>query len=185
MAAGTISSPPERCNTGRVKSIDVAPHRPSAVERLRRTSPGISIMAISSRARSLKKAALPITGPNDSVSKIPEREYQPKPDAIARPVFSGRSRIKALITPATMELEITMTATIIPRRFRTICFSVMPLFRSWIPIRNSRKISVYSLASVACCKNAQPVSPSRKPSTTTPHSFNDSSAIAIREGSFS
>ena len=36
MAAGTISSPPERWRTGRVKSIDVAPHRPSAVERLRR-----------------------------------------------------------------------------------------------------------------------------------------------------
>ncbi|CNT68123.1 Uncharacterised protein [Salmonella enterica subsp. enterica serovar Bovismorbificans] len=87
-------------------------------------------MAKSSRARSLKNAALPITGPNDSVSKIPEREYQPKPDAIARAVFSGKSRINALITPPSNELATTTTATIIPRRLSTICFKVMPLFRS-------------------------------------------------------
>ena len=142
-------------------------------------------MAISSRARSLKKAALPITGPNDSVNRIPDREYQPKPDAIASAVFSGRPRINALITPASIELATTTTATIIPRRFSTICFKVIPLLRSWIPTRNSKKINVYSLASVACCRMESPVRPSRKPMTTTPQSWSDSSAIAIREGSFS
>ncbi|CAH0325912.1 hypothetical protein SRABI106_04548 [Rahnella aquatilis] len=57
--------------------MDVAPHRPRAVERLLRTSVGISMMAQSSRARSLKKAALPITGPKESVRTMPESEYQP------------------------------------------------------------------------------------------------------------
>ncbi len=78
----------------------VAPHSPSAVERLRRIRPGINMMASSSRQRSLKNAALPMTGPKDSVSKIPESEYQPKPLAIARPVFNGRPRIKAFKYPA-------------------------------------------------------------------------------------
>ncbi|MNV87434.1 hypothetical protein D3C71_1815550 [compost metagenome] len=87
-------------------------------------------MAISSRPRSLKNDALPITGPKDSVIKIPDREYQPKPEAIASPVFSGRSRINALITPPISELPTTTTAIIIPRRLSTICFSVMPLLRN-------------------------------------------------------
>ena len=83
------------------------------------------------------------------------------------------------------ELTITTTEIIIPRRLRTICFSVMPLLRSCIPTRNKRKISVYSLAAVACCKNERPVKPRTNPPTTTKHSFNDSSAIARREGNFS
>ena len=72
------------------------------------------MMASSSRQRSLKNAALPMTGPKDSVSKIPESEYQPKPLAIARPVFNGRPRIKALSIPPSNELAVTTTATIIP-----------------------------------------------------------------------
>ena len=162
MAAGTISTPPERCSTGKVKSIEVAPHSPSAVERLRRIRPGINMMASSSRQRSLKNAALPMTGPKDSVSKIPESEYQPS-----------------------NELAVTTTATIIPRRLRTICRRLIPLLRNWIPTRNRRKINVYSLASVACCKKGSLVRPSRKPSTTTPHSCSDSRAMARREGNFS
>ena len=111
------------------------------------------MMASSSRQRSLKNAALPMTGPKDSVSKIPESEYQPKPLAIARPVFNGRPRIKALSPSRRGDRtgRDPPRRRSVPRRLRTICRRLIPLLRNWIPTRNRRKINVYSLASVACC----------------------------------
>ena len=145
IAAGTNSRPPLRCRTGRVKSIDVAPHSPSAEERLRCTNVGIIIMANSSRAKSLKKAALPITGPKASVIMIPESEYQPYADAIAKPVFTGNPNSRAAIAPPTSALTHTKMAIIIPRRFKRICLSDIPLLRSCKPTSSSRKINAYSL----------------------------------------
>ena len=88
------------------------------------------MIATSSRIRSLKKAALPVTGPKASVIRIPESEYQPKPLDKASPVFTGIPSSSAAITPPISALTSTTLATSIPRRLRIIWRSVMPLPRS-------------------------------------------------------
>ncbi len=84
-----MATPPLLCKTGKVKSMEVEPQIPNAVFLYRLTMIGISIIAANSRIKSLKNAVLPITGPNASVSTIPDKEYQPYPDAMANPIFIG------------------------------------------------------------------------------------------------
>lgn len=96
----------------------------------------------------------------------------------------GRLRIKALIKLLINELIIIITAIIIFRRLRIICFKVMLLLRNWILTRKSSKINVYLLVSVACCKKVSLFRLMVKLIIITSYSFSDFSVIVIRDGSF-
>lgn len=63
IAGGTMLIPAPFCSIGSVKSIDVAPHKPNAVNLYRLIRVGIRMMAHNSRRISFRKVALPIIGP--------------------------------------------------------------------------------------------------------------------------
>ena len=73
MATGTTWMLPDFWMTGRVKSSAVAP-QPMAALGWRRISTGMMRMAISSRPRSLMKAAGPQHWPSLSATRMPESD---------------------------------------------------------------------------------------------------------------
>ena len=139
---------------------------------------GIRIKASSSRVRSLKNATPPINGPSWSPIKIAESEYQPKPDAMAKPSFQLSERSGAANKPASSELSARVTAMASPRRFNNICLSGMPELRSWQPIRTKSAYSTHSASQSAVVNSISPTigpisKPNATPAATTPTNMSD------------
>jgi hypothetical protein len=85
---------------GRVVSMDVAPAGAIAVKKFSFVAKmGIVITAINSLKTFVKKAIVPISALHNLVSNTPERLYQPKPEAIANPVFMGNLSMRLVKKP--------------------------------------------------------------------------------------
>ena len=93
-------SPPRQsvAGNGSVKSIDVASKGPSAVETAAHKS-GDKHYRQQLAGKIVKEGGATVQAIGFTQQEVPESEYQPKPEAMASPGFSDRSRIKAMMIP--------------------------------------------------------------------------------------
>ncbi len=131
-------------------------------------------MAISSRPRSLIKAAEPSTGPSLSATRMPESEYQPKLELIARPWAKGMPSNWAASRLPSQLLRMTVAAIFIPQGLSRIWRSRMPELRICTPMRNSSSISAHSLHLSMGSARRSTSRPSSTPPSTTKQSCRDS-----------
>ncbi|MNF68250.1 hypothetical protein D3C84_501020 [compost metagenome] len=129
---------------------------------------------MSSRPRSLMKAAEPSTGPSLSATRMPDSEYQPKLEASARAWLNGMSSNWAASRLPSQLLRMTVAAIFMPQGLSRIWRSRMPELRIWMPMSSSNSIRAHSLHLSMGRARKSTSSPSSTPPSTTKQSWRDS-----------
>jgi len=137
IATGTILSDKLTLIIGKVKSNAVAPLYATTGRGCFLPIAEIRIIAIISRIKSIKNAAVPNPWGANCPIKIPDNVYQPYPEDNTTPVRISIPKIFAEIIPATIELNIINPAIVIPVLFVRMLLKETFCCFNWYPIIKS------------------------------------------------